>query len=92
MADFTVSFKKSVCLHFYFFFTTRQSHNDTDTSVFIGAFEAAQEYIKDNESSHQVFFFYCSMRKQYTKIHTDFELSICSFHSSVFMSLYIMQH
>lgn len=58
MADFTVSFKKSVCLHFYFFFTTRQSHDDTDTSVFIGAFEAAQEYIKDNESSHQVFFFF----------------------------------
>lgn len=28
------------------------SQEHTDTLVFIGAFEAAQEYIKDNEASH----------------------------------------
>ena len=28
------------------------SQERTDTLVFIGAFEAAQEYIKDNEASH----------------------------------------
>lgn len=32
------------------------------------------------------------MRKQNTKIHTDFELSICRLHPSVFISLYNMQH
>lgn len=36
--------------------------------------------------------FHCFMRKQYTKIHTDFELSICRLHPSVFISLYNMQH
>lgn len=32
------------------------------------------------------------MRKQNTKIHADFELSICRLHPSVFISLYNMQH
>lgn len=36
--------------------------------------------------------FHCFMRKQNTKIHTDFELSICRLHPSVFISLYNMQH
>lgn len=37
-------------------------------------------------------YFHCFMRKQNTKIHTDFELSICRLHPSVFISLYNMQH
>ena len=32
------------------------------------------------------------MRKQNTKIHTDFEVSICRLRPSVFISLYNMQH
>lgn len=35
--------------------------------------------------------FHCFMRKQNTKIHTDFELSVCRLHQSVFISLYNMQ-
>lgn len=35
-----------ICIH------AALSQGHTDTVVFIGAFEAAQEYIKDNEASH----------------------------------------
>lgn len=36
--------------------------------------------------------FHCFMRKQNTKIHTDFEISNCRLHPSVLTSLYYMQH
>lgn len=44
-----LEFHKIVQIHA----SVRQNH--MDTQVFINEFEAAQEYIKDNEASHQVF-------------------------------------
>lgn len=55
----------------------------TDFQVFIGAFERSTT-IHQRQWGKSLSTFHCFMRKQNTKIHTDFELSVCRLHQSVF--------
>lgn len=56
----------------------------TDSQVFIDAFERSTT-LHQRQRGKSLSTFYCSMRKQNTKIHTDFEISVCRLLQSVLM-------